>query len=432
MIDPRLPVDDPEALERGLARRRAEDVDVVGLRALAEARLDAVKAFEALRAEQNVRQQSMKAAPKGTEEFRGLLAELKDLSARVKEADSARRATQVRYEEALLLVPNLPDAEVQDGASEDDNPTLRSWGEPRAPDAGLAHDEVASRLGILDAERASRVSGARFALLRGAGARLERALASFMLDLHVEAHGYEELLPPFLVSRESMTGTGQLPKFEDDAFKTQGDPELFLVPTAEVPVTNMHRGEILDAEALPLRYVAFTPCFRREAGSYGKDTKGLIRLHQFQKVELVWFTANDPGTSERAHETLTEHAEAVLQALELPYRVVDLCGGDLGFPAARCFDLEVWFPSQGRYREVSSCSNFRDFQARRANIRYRPEGGGKPRFAHTLNGSALAVGRTFAALVENHAQPDGSVRIPAALQPYMGGLVEIPAPTDPS
>jgi seryl-tRNA synthetase len=285
---------------------------------------------------------------------------------------------------------------------------------------------VAERLGILDMTRAARVSGARFVLLRGAGARLERALANFMLDLHV-GEGYEELLPPFLVTREAMTGTGQLPKFEEDAFKTQGDPELFLVPTAEVPVTNLHRGEILSGADLPIRYAAFTPCFRREAGSYGKDSKGLIRLHQFQKVELVWFTANDPGISEAAHETLTAHAEAVLQALELPYRVVDLCTGDLGFAARRCFDLEVWFPSQDRYREVSSCSDFGDFQGRRANIRYRPDSdeGGKPRFVHTINGSALAIGRTFAALLENHVQEDGTVRIPDPLQPYMGGMKSI-------
>ncbi len=433
MIDPRLPLDDPAALAAGLSRRKS-DVDAQTLVALANARLQAVRTFESLRQEQNERQQAMKTAPKGSDEFRALIGGLKELSARVKEADADRRDAQIAFEQALLFVPNLPAPGVPDGGGEEDNPVLRSWGEPRAADPALAHDDVAEALGILDMERAARVSGARFALLRGAGARLERALMAMMLDLHTDQHGYEELLPPYLVTRDAMTGTGQLPKFEEDAFKTSDD-DLFLIPTAEVPVTNLHRGEILDGEALPVRYTAFTPCFRREAGSYGKDTRGLIRLHQFQKVELVWFTANDPGASEAAHETLTSHAEAVLQALELPYRVVELCTGDLGFGARRCFDLEVWFPSQDRYREVSSCSNYGDFQARRANIRYRPAGesegaGGKPRFVHTLNGSALALGRTFAALIENHADPDtGAIRIPAALQPYMGGRTEIGAAT---
>ena len=425
MIDPRLPLDDPSALAQALSKRRS-DVDAASLTALAKTRLDAIRSFEELRQEQNQRQQAMKDAPKGSDEFRALIGGLKELSAQVKAADSKRRDTQSAYEDALLYVPNLPATEAPEGNDEGDNPVLRSWGTPRAADAALAHDDVAERLGILDMTRAARVSGARFVLLRGAGAHLERALANFMLDLHV-GEGYEELLPPFLVTREAMTGTGQLPKFEEDAFKTQDDPELFLVPTAEVPVTNLHRGEILSGADLPIRYAAFTPCFRREAGSYGKDSKGLIRLHQFQKVELVWFTANDPGISEAAHETLTAHAEAVLQALELPYRVVDLCTGDLGFAARRCFDLEVWFPSQDRYREVSSCSDFGDFQGRRANIRYRPDSdeGGKPRFVHTINGSALAIGRTFAALLENHVQEDGTVRIPDPLQPYMGGMKSI-------
>lgn len=423
-------MDDPATLVGALARRNS-DVDPATLTALAQARLDAVRAFETLRQEQNERQQAMKSAPKGSDEFRALIGGLKELSARVKEADAERRDAQISYEQALLFVPNLPAAQTPDGASALANPVLRTWGDElrRDADPALAHDEVAERLGILDMERAARVAGARFALLRGNGARLERALMSMMLDMHVDEHGYEELLPPYLVNRDAMTGTGQLPKFEEDAFKTQDDPELFLVPTAEVPVTNLHRGEILDGATLPIRYTAFTPCFRREAGSYGKDTKGLIRLHQFQKVELVWFTANDPGVSEAAHETLTQHAEAVLQALELPYRVVDLCTGDLGFCARRCFDLEVWFPSQGAYREVSSCSNFGDFQARRANIRYRPEDAGKPRLVHTLNGSALAIGRTFAALLENHVDTaTGEVAIPAALQRYMAGRTTLSPP----
>jgi seryl-tRNA synthetase len=283
----------------------------------------------------------------------------------------------------------------------------------------VEHWTLGERLGILDFERAAKVTGARFTVYRGAGARLERALISFMLDLHTAEHGYTEILPPFMVNAESMRGTGQFPKFREEAFEMEKDG-YYLVPTAEVPVTNLHRDEILDGSALPLCYTAYTPCFRREAGSYGKDTRGLIRQHQFNKVELVQFVA--PEDSERGHEALTRHAEEVLRRLGLHYRVVDLCAGDLGFSAARTYDLEVWLPGQKTYREISSCSNFRDFQARRAAIRYRAEAGKKPALLHTLNGSGLAVGRTVVALLENGQQADGRVRIPEALRPYMGGL----------
>ena len=323
-------------------------------------------------------------------------------------------------EEQLLFLPNLPDEAVPEGAGAEDNVVVRTWGEPPTFDfEPVEHWTLGERLGILDFERAAKVTGARFTVYRGAGARLERALISFMLDLHTTEHGYTEILPPFMVNAESMRGTGQFPKFREEAFEMEKDG-YYLVPTAEVPVTNLHRDEILDGSALPLCYTAYTPCFRREAGSYGKDTRGLIRQHQFNKVELVQFVA--PEDSERGHEALTRHAEEVLRRLGLHYRVVDLCAGDLGFSAARTYDLEVWLPGQKTYREISSCSNFRDFQARRAAIRYRAEAGKKPALLHTLNGSGLAVGRTVVALLENGQQADGRVRIPEALRPYMGGL----------
>ena len=323
-----------------------------------------------------------------------------------------------------LQIPNLFDERVPVGRDESDNRELRRWGQPRDFDfEPQAHWDLGPALGILDFEAATRVAGARFAVLRGAGAALERALAAFMLDLHTTEHGYLEVLPPYLVNSAALVGTGQLPKFADDLFHVEGS-DLYLVPTAEVPVTNLHREQILDAAALPLRYCAWTPCFRAEAGSYGKDVRGLIRQHQFHKVELVQLVA--PEDSRRALEELTGHAEEVLRRLELPYRVVALSSGDLGFSAAMTYDLEVWLPGQERYREISSCSVFDDFQARRARLRYRPEDG-RPRFVHTLNGSGLAVGRTLVAVLENYQRADGSVEIPAALRPYLGGRTEIRA-----
>ena len=319
-------------------------------------------------------------------------------------------------------MPNPPHESVPDGKSADDNKIVRSVGEkPKLNFKPKEHWELGEKLGLLDFERAGKVSGPRFAFYRGALARLERALVAFMIDQHT-SRGYEELLPPFLVKRESMQGTGQLPKFEQDAFKTQGEHELFLVPTAEVPVTNFHADEILEGK-LPRKYVAYTPCFRAEAGSYVKDTKGLIRQHQFQKVELVKFAP--PEQSYAEHEALVADAEEILKQLGLHYRVVLLCAGDMGFAAAKCYDLEVWLPGQDAYREISSCSNFEDFHARRAKIRYRAEKGDKPKLVHTLNGSGLAVGRTVVAILENYQREDGSVAIPEALWPYMNGIKEL-------
>jgi seryl-tRNA synthetase len=325
--------------------------------------------------------------------------------------------------QVALLVPNLPHASVPIGKSAEDNVEVRRWGEPRRFDfPPRPHWELGEALGILEFERAARIAQSRFALLKGIGARLERALIGFMLDLHVHRHGYTEVLPPLLVNADTMRGTGQLPKFEEELFKTK-DEGLYMIPTAEVPLTNLHREEILPAGALPLSYVAYTPCFRREAGSYGKDTRGLMRQHQFDKVELVKFT--EPERSYEALEEMTRHAEAVLQGLGLPYRVVALCTADLGFAAAKTYDLEVWVPSQGTYREVSSVSNCEAFQARRAGIRYRPSPGAGPQYVHTLNGSGVAVGRTWLAILENYQQADGSVTIPEALRPYMDGLERI-------
>lgn len=338
------------------------------------------------------------------------------------------RAIEAELEEHALRIPNLPHDTVPQGTDASQNVEIRRWGEPPSFDfSPKPHWEIGESLGILDFKRAGKVAGARFSIALGAGAQLERALTSLMLDIHLRKHGYTEVLPPYLVNRDAMTGTGQLPKFEHDLFHLRDD-EYLLIPTAEVPVTNMYRDEILPDTALPIRHVASTPCFRREAGSYGQDTRGLIRVHQFHKVELVAFT--EPEESYAELERLTNAAEAVLQTLELPYRIVSLCSGDLGFAAAKTYDLEVWIPSQQAYREISSCSNFESFQARRANIRFRPQGG-KPAYPHTLNGSGVAVGRTIVAILENYQQEDGSVIIPKALRPYMNGVKRItstPAP----
>jgi seryl-tRNA synthetase len=410
-------LEDPEGAASAL-RRRHPDLSFDSLLALGEQRRELSARFGALRHEQKSVSEGFASKTMSDEERTALRGQLKELSGQVKGLESELKALEERLEHEALLLPNLPSPETPDGASEADNVVLRAWGEPASFDfQPRDHGALGESLGILDFEAAARVSGARFALYRGLGARLERSLANFMLDLHTQTHGYEELLTPFLVTRESMTGTGQLPKFEEDAFRTEPD-DLFLIPTAEVPVTNINRDQILDAADLPQHYAAYSSCFRREAGSYGKDTKGLTRLHQFQKVELVHFTR--PEDSAQAHEALTGHAEAVLQALELPYRVVELCAGDLGFSARRCYDLEVWLPGQDMWREISSCSNFGDFQSRRAGIRYRPAPGEKPRFAHTLNGSGLAIGRTLMALLETYQRADGSVSIPAVLVPYMG------------
>ena len=333
-------------------------------------------------------------------------------------ADAA--AAEQQMQAVLQQIPNLPAESVPPGTSAEDNVEVRRWGTPRTFDfAPKPHWELGEQLGILNFEQAAKISGARFAVYWDAGARLERALANFMLDLHTGTHGYREVLPPYMVNEASLFGTGQLPKFKEDLFHCEGS-DHWMIPTAEVPLTNLYRDDILDEKQLPISVTAWTPCFRAEAGAYGKDVRGLVRQHQFQKVELVKFVTPEQSSAE--HERLTAHAEAILQALELPYRVMNLCAGDLGFSAAKTYDLEVWLPGQNLYREISSCSNFEAFQARRANIRYRPQGQKKTEFVHTLNGSGLAVGRTWLAIVENYQQADGSVAIPTALQPYMGGL----------
>jgi seryl-tRNA synthetase len=355
-----------------------------------------------------------------TPDPKGLLKQMKSEVERLEaEAATANEAMQA----VLQQIPNLPAESVPPGTSAEDNVEVRRWGAPRTFDfAPKPHWELGEQLGILNFEQAAKISGARFAVYWDAGARLERVLANFMLDMHTGKHGYREVLPPYMVNAASLFGTGQLPKFKEDLFHCEGS-DHWMIPTAEVPLTNLFRDDILEEKQLPISVTAYTPCFRAEAGAYGKDVRGLVRQHQFQKVELVKFVT--PEQSYAEHERLTAHAEAILQALELPYRVMNLCAGDLGFSAAKTYDLEVWLPGQNVYREISSCSNFESFQARRANIRYRPQGQKKTEFVHTLNGSGLAVGRTWLAIVENYQQADGSVAIPAALQPYMGGLKSI-------
>jgi seryl-tRNA synthetase len=358
-----------------------------------------------------------------------LKAEMKQVASRVRELEVIQAQVEEKLKRVLLLLPNRPDPGVPVGGGAAENPERHRSGDPPRPAFEVQpHWDLGPRLGILDFERAAKVSGARFAVLTGAGARLERGLIQLMLDLHTREHGYVEVVPPYLVNPESLLAVGQLPKFGGDLFKTAaGERPLYLIPTAEVPLVALHRDEILEAERLPLKYVAFTPCFRSEAGSYGKDVRGLIRQHQFHKVELVQLTR--PEDSAAALESLLGHAEAVLERLELPYRVVTLCTGDMGFAAAKTYDIEVWLPGQAAYREISSCSNCTDFQARRAGIRFRPERKSKPAFVHTLNGSGLAVGRTLIAVLENYQQADGSVVVPDALRPYVDGLERIEAAT---
>lgn len=356
------------------------------------------------------------ADPNGPD-VQSLREEGNQLKAKLAELEPQEKELKVKIEELLLTLPNLPSDTTPIGKSEAENIEVRQWGDEYKPEFAqvLPHWEIGEKLGILNTERATKVAQTRFVLLMGAGAALERALIQFMLDRQIAA-GYVEVLPPFLINTQSLTATGQLPKFAEESFKCSDD-DLWLAPTAEVPVTNLYRDDILAAETLPIYHCAYTPCFRREAGSYGRDTRGLIRLHQFNKVELVKLV--HPSTSEQEHQTLVQNAEAILQALHLPYRVVELCTGDLGFGAAKCYDLEVWLPSAGTYREISSCSNFMDFQARRGNIRFKESGQKGTQFVHTLNGSGLAIGRTMAAILENCQQPDGTVCIPEALQPYL-------------
>jgi seryl-tRNA synthetase len=421
MLDIKFLRDHFEEAQQRLATRGGS-IDLTPFGDLDRRRRDLLGESEALKAEKN-RVSALIGKTKDKSTIQGEIVRMKEVSARIKDLDEALKGVEEELQGLLYLVPNLPHVQCPVGGSEEENREVRSWGTP--PSFSFdpkPHWEIGERLRILDFERAGKITGARFSVLLGAGARLERALINFMLDLHIEEHKYIEMLPPFMVNRDSMTGTGQLPKFEDDLFHTDG-PDLFLIPTAEVPVTNFHREEILAGADLPLCYTAYTPCFRREAGSYGKDTRGLIRQHQFNKVELVKFVR--PEDSDAELEKLLGHAEEVLRRLGLPYRVVDLCTGDIGFSAARTFDIEVWLPAQGTYREISSCSNFRDFQARRASIRFRREEGARPEFVHTLNGSGLAVGRTLVAILENYQREDGSVLIPEPLRPYMGGAETI-------
>jgi seryl-tRNA synthetase len=373
---------------------------------------------EKLKSRRNEVSQQVASLKREKQDADHLIKEMREVGDQIKTFDDELREVEEKLELLLLSIPNIPHESVPVGETEDDNIEIRQWGKVREFEfEAKPHWDVADQLGILDFERAGKVTGSRFVFYKGLGARLERALMSFMLDLHVDEHGYTEILPPYLVNRTSMTGTGQLPKFEEDAFLI-GNEDYFLIPTAEVPVTNLHRDEILSGEELPIRFAAYSACFRSEAGSAGRDTRGLIRQHQFNKVELVKFVK--PEDSYEELEKLTNDAERVLQLLELPYRVLSMCTGDLGFTAAKKYDIEVWIPSYGTFREISSCSNFESFQARRANIRFRREPKGKPEHVHTLNGSGLAIGRTVAAILENYQQEDGSVIIPAVLRPYMG------------
>ena len=417
MIDPRLIKERPEELKKMLGPR-AEHIDWDSLLKLDKERRALLTKVEELRAQRRKVSDDIATLKRQKQPAEALMVDMKGAGDRIKVLEDNLRETEEQFSAIVLGIPNLPHVSVSLGKDVSDNVEIRRWGDP--PSMAFSprpHWELGERLGILDFERAARMTGARFAVYSGAGAHLERALINFMLDLHTKEHGYREVLPPFLVNRVSMTGTGQLPKFEDDLFRLK-DEDYFLIPTAEVPLTNLHREETLGQQSLPLRYAAYTPCFRREAGSYGKDTRGLIRQHQFNKVELVTFSTPEESYDEL--ERLTSHAEEVLKRLRLHYRVVSLCTADLGFSAAKTYDIEVWLPSQGVFREISSCSNFEAFQARRAEIRYKRTDG-KSEFVHTLNGSGLAAGRTFVAILENYQQADGSVVIPEALRPYMGG-----------
>jgi seryl-tRNA synthetase len=423
VIDPKLLRTDPDAVARNLARR-GYLLDVAALRALEDKRKPWQVEVDRLRAERNANARAVGAAKSRAESAAPLIARSESLAAELTRAEAELAAVQEELEQWQLGLPNLLHDSVPDGNEESANAEVRRWGEPRAfPFQVRDHVEIGERLGGLDFEAAARLSGARFVVMRGAVARLHRALAQFMLDLHTREHGYTEVYVPYLVRPAALTGTGQLPKFEQDLFAVRSEQSFYLIPTAEVPVTNLVREQIVPAERLPLKWVAHTPCFRSEAGAAGKDTRGMIRNHQFDKVELVQIVR--PADSYAALEELTAHAEAVLRRLEIPYRTVALCAGDIGFGSAKTYDIEAWLPSQQRYREISSCSNFEAFQARRMQARWRNPEGGKPEPVHTLNGSGLAVGRTLVALLENFQNEDGSVRVPAALSTYMDGLARL-------
>ena len=408
---------------RKMLRDRGYDMDISRFEALDHERRKRLTAIEELRHRRNRVSDEIAAMKKRSQDASSIIAEMKEVSSDIKEKEKELTQFVEELNQLHMVIPNMPHESVVVGEDENDNPVIRTWGEIRERDfEALSHWEIGEKLGILDFACAAKLAGARFALYRALGAKLERALINFMLNIHTEEHGYIEVLPPFMVNSACMTGTGQLPKFKEDLFKIE-DWDLYLIPTAEVPVTNIHREEILSEEQLPIYYVSYTPCFRSEAGSYGKDTRGLIRQHQFNKVELVKFAR--PEESDDELEKLTQNAEEILKRLELPYRVISLCTGDLGFSASKTYDLEVWLPGQNLYREISSCSNFTDFQARRAEIRFKRKGGNGTELVHTLNGSGLAVGRTLVAILENYQQSDGSVVIPDALKPYLGGVDSI-------
>lgn len=419
MLDHKLIRENPKAFLDGF-KKRGEDFPLKEMEALDEERRELLYEVEQLKHKRNTESKKIGLLKREGKDTSTLIDEMQVISSTIAALDEEVKDLDKKLKSILLRLPNLPHEDVPYGHEEEDNIEVRRWGtiedfsfEPKP------HWELGEDLDMLDFERGGKVTGSRFTFLKGAGARMERALINFMLDLHITEHGYEEIFPPFIVNRESMTGTGQLPKFEEDLFKCQG-LDYFLIPTAEVPVTNLYCQEILPGESLPIYHVAYSACFRYEAGAHGRDTRGIIRQHQFNKVEMVKFVA--PETSYQELESLVNNGEEVLKRLNLPYRVMNMCAGDLGFAAAKKYDLEVWFPSYGHYREISSCSNFEDFQARRSGIRYRPGAKSKARYVHTLNGSGVAIGRALAAIMENYQQEDGSILIPDVLQPYMGGM----------
>lgn len=418
MLDFKLLRKERDKVVNAIARRGIE-VDFQSIVTLDEKRLAVSSQLETMRRKMNEAAEEIGKLVRDKKDPGGAKAELKKLSSDIKQREAEFRDIEKEVTGSALLIPNIPDESVPDGKSENDNKLVRSWGEPKEFDfEPKSHVEIGTDLGILDLKRAAKMSGARFVIYRGGGAKLERALISFMLNRHSES-GYEEIIPPFMVNKKTMTGTGQLPKFADDLFKVE-DGDYYLIPTAEVPLTNIYADEILDGDSLPVKMCAYTPCFRREAGSWGKDTAGIIRLHQFNKVEMVKLVKPEDSMAEL--ESLTADAEDILQKLELPYRVVELCTGDLGFASAKTYDLEVWLPSQKKYREVSSCSLFTDFQSRRAQIRFRRDKKSKPELVHTINGSGLAVGRTVVAILENFQQKDGTVTVPKAIRHYMNDM----------
>jgi len=423
MLDPKLLRSDIDAVAKAL-EKRGYSLDVAVINALEEQRKTIQVKTEDLQAERNKRSKSIGAAKAAGEDIEPLKAAVSALGEELEAAKAELQAIQGKLDDIVMGVPNVPDESVPFGKSEDDNVEVRKWGEPKQFNFEVKdHVDLGAATGNLDFEVAAKITGSRFAVMKAGVAKLHRALIQFMLDTHIEEHGYQEIYVPYIVNSDSLRGTGQLPKFEEDLFKLNTESEYYLIPTAEVPVTNIARGEIIEEQALPTQYVCHTPCFRSEAGSYGRDTRGMIRQHQFEKVELVKLVK--PQDSEEELEKLTANAEAILQKLELPYRTVVLCGGDIGFSAAKTYDIEVWLPAQNTYREISSCSNFRDFQARRMQARWRNPETKKPELLHTLNGSGLAIGRTLVAIMENYQNEDGSVSVPSALKPYMGNAEKI-------